>query len=408
MSPAVGAALEFYHSPARYLALRGATATRRGARIADALAGSVAPLRLSHLPEPTLPGPEWVRIRPLLSGICGSDLGLLTGRSSPYLGPLASMPFVPGHEVVAETVDATPEIPAGTRVVLDPVLSCQTRSLPACRRCRARRANQCDHIAGGVLSPGLQTGFCADTGGGWGRTLVAHESRLHVVPDDVPDRCAVLAEPLACALHSVRRAAVPAGASVLVVGAGTVGLLTLLALRTLSDAGPVFVAAKHAKQRELAKRLGATEVLDPARVARSIRLSAGGPVLRPDFGAEYLLGGVDAAFECTGGATGLDTALRTVRAGGTVVMSGMPSGGVDLTPLWFRELSLIGSYASLDDGPSSRLSDFTLALSLVAQSPLDEFVDAVFPLSRWREAVGHALHAGRLGTVKVAFDPRRD
>jgi threonine dehydrogenase-like Zn-dependent dehydrogenase len=212
----------------------------------------------------------------------------------------------------------------------------------------------------------------------------------------------VLVEPLACAIHAVRRATVPDGAAVLVVGAGTVGLLTVLALREFTRAGPVYVVAKYEHQRERARALGATEVLPPRRPARMLRSATGGFLLRPDFGAEYLLGGVDVAFECTGGARGLDSALRSVRSGGTVVLSGMPSGTVDLTPVWFRELRLLGSYAS-----GGRSSDFTDAIEIAVRAPLCGYVDAVYPLSRWQEALGHAVAAGRLGTVKVAFDPTR-
>jgi len=133
------------------------------------------------------------------------------------------------------------------------------------------------------------------------------------------------------------------------------------------------------------------------RTARSFALAI--------VGAEYLLGGVDVAIECTGGG-GLDAALRLVRAGGKVVLSGMPSS-VDLTPLWYRELTLIGAYAS-DSGGGHGSSDFADALSLAGHAPLDGYVDATYPLSGWREAIGHALAAGRLGSVKVAFDPTRD
>jgi threonine dehydrogenase-like Zn-dependent dehydrogenase len=135
-----------------------------------------------------------------------------------------------------------------------------------------------------------------------------------------------------------------------------------------------------------------------------LRRATGGSLQTPERGAEYLLGGVDLAIECTGG-SGLDSALRLVRAGGTVVLSGIPSA-VDLTPLWYRELTLIGAYAS-DSGGHQR-SDFDDALSLAGHAPLDGYVDATYPLSGWREAIGHALAAGRLGSVKVAFDPTRD
>ncbi|TGB15124.1 zinc-binding dehydrogenase [Streptomyces sp. MZ04] len=401
-------ALEFYRSPARYLAARGIAAAPGGARLAGAVAGSVSPLRLVDRPDPQPDGPGWVRLRPLLSGICGSDLALFTGRSSPYLGPLVSLPFVPGHEIVAESLEDFPGIPKGSRVVVDPVLSCTARATELCPHCSAGRPSRCGHITTGTLGPGLQTGFCAATGGGWSRSLLAHTTQLHPLPDTLDDRSAVLVEPLACAIHSVRRAAVPPGASVLVVGAGTVGLLTVLALRELSAAGPVYVVAKHAHQREKATSLGATETFAPGRTARALRLVAGGALERPDFGAEFLLGGVDMAFDCTGGASGLDTALRTVRAGGTVVVSGMPSGSVDLTPVWFRELSLIGSYASDGGGDTASRPDFAEAIGLAGRAPLASFVDAVFPLSRWREAIGHAVAAGRLGSVKVVFDPNQN
>ncbi|MFF0018020.1 zinc-binding dehydrogenase [Streptomyces sp. NPDC005374] len=402
-------ALEFYRSPVRYLAARGITATGVGGRLTGAVAGSVSPIRLVDRPSAQRSGPDWVRLRPLLSGICGSDLALLSGRSSPYLGPMASLPFVPGHEIVAESLEDAPGLPMGSRVVVDPVLSCAARSTPPCHQCRTGRPNRCEHVTTGALKAGLQTGCCTDTGGGWSRSVLAHVSQLHAVPDTLDDRSAVLVEPLACAVHSVRRVSIPPGASVLVVGAGTVGLLTILALREFTAAGPVYVVAKHPHQQAKAEALGATETFGVRRTARALRMVTGGSLEHPDIGAEFLLGGVDVAFDCTGGANGLDTALRTVRAGGTVVMSGMPSGAVDLTPVWFRELNLIGSYASNGGGGGgtpSTAPDFAEAVRLAGQAaPLAGYVDSVYPLSRWREAIGHALAAGRLGTVKVAFDP---
>lgn len=398
--------LEYHRSPVRYLTGRAATSTQVGGRAAGVLAANLSPLRLLSRPDPCRPGSDWTRVRPIRSGICGSDLGLLTGRNSPYLSAVVSMPFTPGHEVVGQTLDdlpagdGRPELPRGTRVVLDPVLGCAARGIDLCPGCATADRNRCDRITAGAVSAGLQTGFCADTGGGWSRMLVAHRSQLHPVPDSLDDHAAVLVEPLACAIRAVRRVPIPPGARVLVVGAGTVGLLTLLALREHSKAGPVYAVARYAHQRERAEALGATDVLSPDRVARALRRATGGFLATPDRGAEYLLGGVDVVFECTGG-SGLDTALRVARAGGTVVLSGMPNRGADLTPAWFRELELVGAYASGQ-------GDFPAALALAHAAPLASYVDAVYPLSRWRDAIGHAHAAGRLGTVKVAFDPTRE
>ena len=393
--------LEYHRSPVRYLAGRTATGTRLGTRAAGMLAANLSPLRLLNRPDPRPPGPDWGRVRPLLSGICGSDLGLLTGRNSPYLSAVVSMPFTPGHEVVGELLDDLPGLAKGSRVVLDPVLGCAARGVdPPCAGCASGDRQRCDHITAGAVSAGLQTGYCADTGGGWSRMLVAHFSQLHQVPDDLDDPAAVMVEPLACAIHTVRRVEIPENASVLVVGAGTVGLLTVLALRAHTKAGPVYVVARYPHQRERALAVGATEVVSSDRAARALRRATGGFLATPDRGAEYLLGGADVVFECTGG-SGLDAALRVARAGGTVVLSGMPNRSADLTPAWFRELHLVGAYAT-----GGR--DFPDALALAHAPPLSGYVDAIYPLSRWRDAIGHASAAGRLGTVKVAFAPHRD
>ncbi|MGH3935457.1 MAG: zinc-dependent alcohol dehydrogenase [Pseudonocardiaceae bacterium] len=399
-------ALQYHRSAGRYFAARAVSSTRAGGRLAGALASNMAPLRLVERADPDPPGEPWSRIEPVLSGICGSDLGLLTGRSSPYLGPLTSLPFVPGHEVVGHTLDELPGLPRGSRVVVDPVLRCAARGVLACPACIVGHTSRCDHITTGGLSAGLQTGFCADTGGGWSRRMLAHSSQLYLVPDALPDEIAVLLEPLACAVHAARQVPINPGASVLVIGAGTVGLLTLLALRKLTAAGEVHVIAKHAHQADRARELGATQVIGTDSTARALRRSTGALLMEPELGAGYLLGGLDLAFECTGSPAGLDTALRSLRAGGTVVASGMPSGGVDLTPLWYRELHLVGAYASAV-GDDSRRGDFPEAITLAGSAPLDGYVDTKYPLERWRDALDHAAAAGRLGTIKVVFAPGR-
>ena len=395
-------ALEMYRSVTRYVAARAV-----GERLPGLLAGPVAPLRLVNRDEPALPAEGWTRVRPRLSGICGSDLATISGQVSFYFSSLVSMPFVPGHEVVGDLHEDCGDLPAGTRVVIDPVLSCAARGLEPCPSCAGGSTGRCDRVTVGHVAPGLQTGYCADTGGGWGGMLVAHRSQLHPVPDAMTDRQAVLVEPLACAIHAVFRAHPEPGASVLVVGSGTVGALALLALRAFTSAGRVAVVAKHERQRELARELGATEVVDPKEAVTALRRSTHAYRLNPDRGGAYLLGGVDVALDCVGTKASLDLALRTTRAGGRVVLAGMPAAGADLAPVWFRELEVTGAYASgtepTDGGPRPT---FDLAIDLAGEAPLHDMVGAEYPLARWREALDHAFAAGRLGTLKVAFNPR--
>src|SRR5207253_6926703 len=193
-TPAAGGgpvkALVFERSLPRYAAARAAGALAPGA------GARVGPLRLVDVDPPELPGPGWHRVRPRLAGICGSDLSTVDGHSSRYFEPIVSFPFVPGHEVVGELDD-------GGRVALQPTLTCVARGVePPCDWCAAGHSNRCERTAFGHLDPGLQTGYCADTGGGWSLSLVAHESQLHPVPDEMSDEAAVMVEPTACGVHA--------------------------------------------------------------------------------------------------------------------------------------------------------------------------------------------------------------
>jgi threonine dehydrogenase-like Zn-dependent dehydrogenase len=400
-------ALEYFRSAPRYLGARSV-----GGKVPGLVAGPLAPLRLRSITDPTPPAGRagWARVKPTLSGICGSDLSTLAGRSSFYFSPLVSTPFVPGHEVVGELLDDCDDLTAGQRVVLSSVLSCEARGEePPCANCAAGDTGRCDRVAVGHLKPGLQTGYCNQTGGGWGRMFVAHRSQLHAIPDGLSDAVAVLVEPFACAIHAALRARVEPDQSVLIVGAGTVGILTLIALRLFAQPGHVTVAAKHEKQRVAARLAGADEVVRPEHVTKSVRRHTSALKLTPERGPDFLLGGADVAIECVGSRSSLDIALRSVRAGGRVVVTGIPSTGADLTPLWFRELELVGAYTSgteaLPDG--TREPTFDLAIRSSEGLPiLERLVGATYPLDRWHEAIDHAMSAGKLGTFKVAFAPQ--
>ena len=390
---------------------RTAAGQARGSRMPGILSGFAAPLRLVTIDPPHVDRPGWARLRSRLSGICGSDLGALSGRTSLYFSAVVSLPFVPGHEVVAELLDDCEDLPAGTRVVLDPVLGCPARGVDPCDACAVGANNRCSRITVGHLSPGLQTGFCKDTGGGWGQQLVAHRSQMHPVPEGYSDEQALLIEPVACAVHTALRAGIRPNDRVLVSGAGSVGLFATLAIRNLTPAGEILVVAKHGHQREIALDFGATEVVAPDEVLRRVRRTTGAFQLEPELSSPYLLGGVDVSLDAVGSKQSLETALHATRAGGRVVLSGMPAAA-DLSAAWFRELELVGTYASAPREPSGAHGEgrgaFDIATELVAHDAVARLSKTVasYPLHRWREALDHAHAAGRLGTVKVAFDPR--
>lgn len=384
------------------------------ARIASSALGSgsgvgVGPLRLLEQEAPKLPTAGWRRLRPRLSGICGSDLATLDGASSRYFEPIVTFPFVPGHEIVGDLADG-PD--AGQRVVIEPVLGCAARGIePPCTPCAAGHKDLCEHLTIGHVHAGLQTGYCADTGGGWSEELVVHESQLRPVPEDFTDEAAVIIEPTACALHAALRGRVVPGERVIVLGAGTLGLLTVAALRHLALPTALLVVARHPVQRDLARSLGADQVVaegDLPRAAR--RLSASVAVGRHDGDLDRLGGGADVVFDCVGSSKSLAQSLAVTRPGGRIVMVGMPATvHVDLAPLWQRQISLLGAYAYGTEEVAGRTeATFTLATELVADANLERLVSARYPLERYEEAVRHAANAGRRGAVKIAFDLRRN
>jgi threonine dehydrogenase-like Zn-dependent dehydrogenase len=357
----------------------------------------VGPLHLIDVEPPELPGPQWHRVHPLLAGICGSDLSTVDGRSSRYFEDIVSFPFVPGHEVVG-TLDDT-----DTRVVIEPVLGCVARGIvPPCSACAEGRTGGCERVAFGHLSPGLQIGFCSDTGGGWSTGgLVAHEAQLHRVPDALTNDDAVMVEPTACAVHAAITADVDPAHTVAVIGAGTLGLCTVAALAHMARPATLLVGAKYAHQRTLAEELGADVVVDPDQLVRAVRSRS-----RSLEASATLSGGADVVIDCVGSEQSLTEALSMVRPRGRVVLVGMPGRlTVDLASLWHREVMVTGAYAYGTEHVGGLLRrTFDLAMELVAAKRLGRLVSARYPLDRFEEALAHAGAAGRRGAVKVVFD----
>ncbi len=379
------------------------------AKISTGLATNLGPLSLSDIEEPKLPGKDWQRVYPLLSGICGSDLSTIGSDSSRYFEPIVSFPFVPGHELVGEIET---DNKTRTRVVIEPVLSCSARGIsPLCPYCEKGETGNCQMINFGHISPGLQTGYCSDTGGGWSGSLVAHKSQIHLIPPQMTDEQAVMVEPTACGVHAALSAQVQSDSTVVIMGAGTMGLTTLAALKKYSPPKTTIISAKYDHQRKLAKSLGADIVTNPTQLTRSVRLQTKSLETQG-----RLNGGADIVIDCVGNSLSLNQALKIVRPKGKIVLVGMPGQiKIDLAPLWQREISLIGAYAYGSENLNNKILDsnqkpirsFDLALELVMSANLERLVSTSYPLDRFEDALDHATNAGPRGAIKIVFDLRQ-
>jgi threonine dehydrogenase-like Zn-dependent dehydrogenase len=394
-------AITFERNIVRYGAARIASIRKAG------LGAVYGPLSLDNdATTPVLPGADWLRVRPLLAGICGSDLATVDGRSSRYFETIVSMPFTPGHEVVGELDD-------GRRVVIEPVLGCVTRGItPPCPQCASGRLGRCERISFGSLKAGLQSGFCCETGGGWSTSMVVHPSQVHEVPAGFSDEDAVMVEPTACAVHAALSPGSLGGADgdgvVAVIGAGTLGLLTTAAIAAFNPARHIIVAAKYPEQERHAKTLGATATVDPSALIRAVR-TASKSLAIGDGGLERLTGGADVVFDCVGNDASITQALRIAKPGSRIVLVGMPASvTVDLTPLWHREISLVGAYAYGVEPLMQGRRTFDLAIELVGAKKLGGLVSATYSLDEYEDAIAHAASAGKRGAVKIAFDMRAE
>ena len=343
------------------------------------------PLKLGEIAEPEPPA-GWEKARVVLSGICGSDLSLLLGKSSPRLAPFFSFPAVLGHEIVAEV--------GGVRAVINPLLACRERGLSPCWACAQGEDGLCQNVAEGDLAPGGMLGYHRDLPGGWGEWIVVHPARAYLLPPQVPPERGLLAEPLAVVRRGLRLITWEKKSAVLVLGAGTVGLLALVGLKLSGQQGPIHVVARHRIQAQMAQKLGAAAVHASAEEAAKL---LGAKTYPAPLGPNAWRGGFPLVIDAAGTETSLDQALWAVQEGGTLLLLGAPGKvDLDLSPLWFRSVRVVGTYTYSE-------ADFQEAVEALPEVPeLDRLVTHTFPLTDYRAALQTIL--ARRG-IKVAFRP---
>ena len=387
------------------------------------------PLRLAEVPEPRLPGPGWAMVRPRWTGVCGSDVVQAFVRvawDNP-LSAVTSFPHVPGHEVVAEVVDAgrpdtdgstAGELAPGTLVAVDPWLGCEVRGVrPPCAGCAGGMpplcSRQAEPVPGGNGS-GMHLGHVAGLPGGFGPLMAVHRARLHPLPPALlsDPAAAVLADPLAVALHAVDLLdldAAPPG-PVLVLGAGTIGLCVVAALRNRHPAAEVLVTAAWPHSAAAVRDLGAVPIpVAAAAVVEEVAGRCGGAarIQRPWRGGPWLAGaGAGAIVDAIGAASTVETALRAAAPRARVVTVGVHRPArAETTLAYAKELTLAGSNG-YGRGPRGR-HHMDEALELLATPgavPHERWRTAVLPLARWREAFSIAGRPGPNRSIKVVIE----
>jgi 2-desacetyl-2-hydroxyethyl bacteriochlorophyllide A dehydrogenase len=315
-------------------------------------------------------GPGEALVEMVATGVCGSDTHAQHGRH-----PFIHLPYAPGHEVVGvvrEVADGVTQVRPGQRVTVEPTLPCWT-----CKQCRAGRQNLCEN---------LRFFGCVHDQGGMADYFTVPANRLHVLPDELDDRQALLIEPLSTPVHAVRLAGPLRGRAVAVLGAGTIGLLVL-------------AAALH----DGASRVVVTDVLDGKR-RRALALGAAAAVdaARPDVvGAvrEALGESADVVFDCVSVQRTVDQAIAMALKGGTVVVVGVPTGRVEvpLPVVQDEQIRIQGSATYLPE-------DYRRSIELLLAGAVrpQDMITGEYPLERVAEAFDASSSGAHVKVVVTA------
>ncbi|HXW47599.1 MAG TPA: zinc-binding dehydrogenase [Streptosporangiaceae bacterium] len=397
-------ALVFRHSLARE-----AASTIAGRADRRAFVSRLAPVRLEDIDELPLPADNWVRVQTVVSGLCGSDVKqiLLNGARDNPLTALVSFPHVLGHEAVGRHADT------GQRVVLNPWLSCTPRGIdPPCEACKEGRYPWCRNFRSGDLPVSIHLGNCAAAAGAHAERFAAHPCQLFAIPDALSDDAAVLADPVSVSLRSILLAPPADGQPVLVYGSGTLAFAAIALLRYLYPAAEVWAVTRPGAKADLAARLGAHAVLSsrPDDLVAQVARRSGATPLTPWSRRDWLQDGPAVVIDTIGSTQTVETSLRLLATGGTLVISGVePPRRFEWTPLYFKEIRVIGSngfgieeVAGVSKHAMEHYFDF-----VAGGLDLTPVITHRFPLEQWDKAVLTVKNSRQTGAVKVLLEPPR-
>ena len=235
-------------------------------------------------------------------------------------------------------------------------------------------------------------------------------SQLFAIPDGVCDEAAVLADPVSVSLRSVLLAPPPAGQPVLVYGSGTLAFAVIALVRFLYPDTEVWAATRPGTRAKLAERFGAHAVLSsvPDSLVAAVARRAGASPLTPWSGREWLQDGPGVVYDTVGSPETVETSMRLLTSGGTLVISGVePPKRFEWTPLYFKELHVVGSNAfGVEEVNGVRKHAFEHYFDFVADGlDLTPMITHRFPLRDWKQAVLTIARRRRTGAVKVLFEP---
>lgn len=372
--------------------------------------GPFSTVKLVDIPEPTLPSPEWIKIKTRLCGVCGSDINLMFMKDSPTAMPFTSFPCVPGHEFCGDVVEVGRDVGCvkeGDLVTAAPALNCTTRGIkPPCRSCASGLTANCDNFAEGVFAPGMFVGICKDINGGFAEYVVIHKSQVYAVGSGVSPEAAALTEPLAVGLQAVLDNQPKDTDKVLLIGGGVIGAMVVKCIRALNCGCDITVVEPSAFAAECVRKCGASRTIRGGIMDAAPEIT-GGRVYKPLLGERVLMGGYDKVFDTVGSAETLNIALRVTATGGVLSVIGIGKEvKLDLTPLWLKLQTIRGCYGyRYNNIAGVRKHTFEISLEMISAGKIrvDDMLTHKLPLEKYREMIDIHLNKDANRAMKIAF-----
>jgi threonine dehydrogenase-like Zn-dependent dehydrogenase len=363
---------------------------------------------MNEVPDPKIEFPNDVIVENRLSGICGTDMSLMQAKIDLRVAPAALSKYdrmYLGHEnmaIVKEVGEGVENFSQGDRVTVLKGQDCLLLEIELCDACISGAPYLCKNNS-------LDSPQNIDTGGGFSEFWKYHEGQLRKIPDGISDELAVLTEPLSVSIRAVLRCLPKAGDKVLIWGAGIIGQLTLVAVKYLVPEADVYMITRHQFQTDLAKKYGATVLHTPSW--EQIVDITDGILYKGKLGNKMILGGFDLILDCVGNDTTIDKGLRWTKAQGTVVLVGanFHKMKVDLSPIWYQEVNLIGSLISAEENyDNKKMHTYDLCFDIMRSGVMDveDFITHKFTLDEYKEAFSAAQNKKKSKAIKVVFDFR--
>jgi len=376
-------------------------------------------------PIPEITYPNQIRVKTRMGGICASDFHMMMLDISYFASILVSPenPSPMGHELVGEVVEMGHEasrFTIGDRVTYMPVAACNAYGFKPCTACQRGNMESCVSMAGVGDGSDIEKsfraagGFGGFSGGGFCEYLTAFENQFFKVPDSVSDRIAVLSEPFAIAIHAVSRNMPLNEQTIVVVGAGIIGLLIIVGLRLLGFTGRIITIARYPFQEQKAKELGADLVIresDRETLYDKVAEATGARLFKPMVGKRGVFGnnGPDLIFDCVGTEETVDDSLHLVRSNGKIVIVGQAyakTKKVDWAIQLFKEVTIVGAslYGS-ETYKGKSMHAFELSIRLFKENSelFSGLVTHTFALEDYKNAFACAVNKAKTYAIKTVF-----